>query len=871
MKTLRRGILFLLGAGGLFVVGFGLFSYWRSGGPPVTAAVTLDWHSGIEKPAILFVHGLGGDAYATWQSPDGSFMELMARDKAFADYAIASLRYPTNIFGKTPTISQLASKLAQSLDKKFSGNRIVIIGHSLGGIIARQALVESKLQERQHQSVTLITLGTPFDGSDLPNLAAGLAAFKVTSKQMNALGANSEMLEVYEKSWKALLGRCGSQIREFAASEGLATNGVQVVSRRSATKDIPPEHVFHSAEDNHLSIAKPASLDTPIGRAVKQWTLDAFRKHEYQAGTSTIAKDLEIPPDGALIVHPGAKLEFKNGARLIAKGRIEAKGTDSQPIIFDFDQTSRDAGAIVLRGVDVSQSQFTHCRFQHGNGVGVNRPRPGRHSNATRKELYSEKETPLTSSADRTGGAVLLVGASNVIFTKCEFEDNQAYQGGALALLGSERIQINNCRFSRNRSTYGGGAIFAQASDLYITAGSGFESNQSGDVTAPEGTPERDACGGAVYLGFGARADMRDTRFTNNVASNAGGAIYIYDTHPAAWQGGGTNQLSNLKFVQNRSHRADGGAVRSDGMTSTHLIDPVFEDNTSGMDTPAGGVALRVASKGTFQVTNPQWRRYGQPYAEQYRLGGADVPARGRLVLREPMGNTQSYKTMDQRLIDTVVIHAMSAALWTDPEFRARYADGVHAVEARPEIGAVINDPAALRFDWRLCKAILELSGKSAHYLISRDGKIHQLVDDKDIAFHATAMSMPEGDDRSNVDDFSVGVALIGLGADDPALAVPAPTPAFTAEQYDALDDLLLQLAREHNLAPKNIVAEAVPRTERMASLAGLAASAANGAHAGSFDWQRINERLARHLRDPARIAIERSSDHSAATRARGL
>jgi predicted outer membrane repeat protein len=871
VKRVIRGILFLLGGGFVFVVGYGLYSY-LSGSPPVAAPVTVHWHTGTEKPAILFLHGLGGDVYETWQNADSSFMKLMARDKAFADYAIASVQYPTNVFGDTPTIAQLAKKLASYLDEELPDNRqIVIIAHSLGGIIARQALVESDLQGRQHQSVTLITLGTPFDGSDLPNLTAGLAALKVTSKQMDALGASSEMLQVYESNWTGLLRRCGSQIREFAASEGQPTNGVQVVSRHSATKNIRSEQTFHSAEDNHLTIAKPTSLDSPIGRAVREWTLDAFRKREYQAGTWTISKDLEIPPEGSLTLHPGAKLDFRKGARLIAKGRIEAKGTEAEPIIFDFDQTSGAAGAIVLRGVDASQSQFTYCRFQHGNGVGVDRPRPGRHSNAARQELYSEKETLLTTSAKRAGGAVLLVGTSNVIFTKCHFEDNEAYQGGALALLGSERIQINNCRFIRNRSTYGGGAIFAQASDLYITAGSAFEWNQSGDITAPEGAPERDACGGAVYLGFGARADMRDIRFANNVTSNAGGAIYIYDTHPAAWQGGGTNQLLNLKFVQNRSHRAEGGAVRSDGMTSTHLIDPVFEDNTSGLDTPAGGVALRVASKGTFQVTNPQWRRNGQPYAEQYRLAAADVPAPGRMVVREPMRNKQAYKAMDQRLIDTVVIHAMSAGLWSDPEFRARYPDEVRTIEAQPEMHALINDPAAWRSDWRLCKAILELEGRSVHYLIARDGKIHQLVEDKDIAFHATAVSMPEGDDRSNVDDFSLGVALMGFGPDDSDLTASASAPAFTAEQYDALDDLLLQLAREHGLAPKNIVTETVPRAERMASLPSLVPSVAGGAQAGLFDWRRINERLIRHLRDPARIAIERTSDASAASRTRGL
>ena len=878
MKKPLRTALFVVLAAIVGVVAVGVYSVVSGKSPPVAAPVTLEWHTATEKPVILFVHGLGGDAYGTWRSSESSFMELMARDKEFADYAIASIRYPTNIVGRTPKISQLATKLAKCLDEKFSNNRqLVIIGHSLGGIIARQALAESELPRRQYQSVTLITLGTPFDGSDLPNFAAALGALKLTSSQMEALGASNEVLDLCANNWGALLRSCRSQIRQFAASEGKPLKGFEVVSRDSATKNIPAEDTFHSATDDHLSIAKPVSLDTPIGRVVRKWTLDAFRKREYQAGTATIVKDLEVPPDGVLIVHPGAKLEFRSGARLIAKGRVEAKGTASAPIIFDFDQTSSGEGAMILRGVDVAQSQFTHCRFQYGNGVGVNRPNPGRHSNATRKELYSEKETLLTTSGNRAGGAVVLISATNVIFTKCDFGDNEAHQGGALALLGSDRIQINNCQFTRNRSAFGGGAIFAQASDFYITADSVFDSNQSGEVAAPTGVEGLDrarlsaACGGAVYLGFGARADIRDSRFSNNVASNAGGAIYIYDTHPAAWPAAAANQLSNLKFVQNRSNRADGGAMRLDGMTNTHLVDPLFEDNYSGADVPAAGVALSVTSKTGFQLSNPTWLRHGQRYKEDYQLASAEAPSPGRRIRRDLIRNQETYKVMDQRLIDTVVIHSMSAELWRAPEFRARHADKVRTVEAQPEIGGVLKDPAASRFDWRLGKAILELSGRSAHYLISRDGKIHQLVEDKDIAFHAATMSMPEGDDRSNVDDFSLGVVLMGARTDDTDLPVSASTPAFTMEQYEALDDLLLQLAREHGLSPKNIVAEAVPRTERMASLAFLAASAATGADAGSLDWHRINDRLTKHLGDPARIAIERTGDALAATRTRGL
>src|SRR3990167_6933791 len=46
----------------------------------------------------------------------------------------------------------------------------------------------------------------------------------------------------------------------------------------------------------------------------------------------------------------------------------------------------------------------------------------------------------------------------------------------------------------------------------------------------------------------------------------------------------------------------------------------------------------------------------------------------------------------------------------------------------------------------------------SAHYLIGKDGKIYQLVDDEDIAWHA-GISYWRG--KENVNTFSVGIELV--------------------------------------------------------------------------------------------------------------
>jgi hypothetical protein len=854
-KLVRFSLRFLLSLV-LGVLVIGVISYCSSRVPVVTVApITLEWHTGSDKPVILFVHGLGGEAYETWNQADSSFMQLMARDPAFADYAIVSVQYPSSFFWRRPSIQQLAKKFGQCLKDRFpKSSHIVIIAHSLGGIIARQGLVLSELPKRPHQFVTLITLASPFEGSELSNFTAGLAAAGISSRQLSGLGVDSELLDVFESNWTTFLQTCGPQIRQFAASEGKSIGGLLVVKQSSATKGVAPEFTFSSAQDTHLTIAKPASLETPIGGKVREWVLLSLKVREFGPGEHIITQDLEIPAGQILRLQPGATFSFQNGARILAKGRIEAKGTSENPINFKFDNAKDAESGLLLRGVDAAESQFVFCNFRGGKGIGVKTPNPVRQATIRGKELYAEKEFVVTSVGKRHGGAVLLVGATTINFTNCTFTENQAHIGGAMALFGCDHVQINHCVYKDNKSTFGGGAIFAQGSEVYITGKSEFERNKTGETPLAKGS----ACGGALYLGFGARCDVRDATFVDNEASNAGGALYIFNTHPASWQINTANQMSNLRFVKNRSYRPEGWAVRIDGETKTTFVDALFEDNSSGSDSAAAGLALKDESRlnGQVEVINSTWRRNGIVFSENYRArpaGGSKEE--GRKLVAAPIENPRTFKSADQRIIDTIVIHSISASHWTDPEFRARFADELKVFESSAEIQGVLANPSEFKFDWRLCREVLELNNRSAHYLIDRSGLIRQLIADKNIAFHAGKSAMPEGDDRHDVDDFSLGIQLVGSDPQTDEVSGEEPS-GFTPAQYGALDDLLLELSRKHHIAPKNIVTYGAI-SERLSMPNPVAAANASASSPRLFDLPAILARLERNLSEEKKVVVQ--------------
>lgn len=71
--------------------------------------------------------------------------------------------------------------------------------------------------------------------------------------------------------------------------------------------------------------------------------------------------------------------------------------------------------------------------------------------------------------------------------------------------------------------------------------------------------------------------------------------------------------------------------------------------------------------------------------------------------------------------------------------------------------------------------------GVAPHFLIDRKGRIYQLVDEENIAYHAGVSEMKDG--RKNVNDFSLGVEI--LNAED---------DTYTDAQYGAVRSLVVYL-----------------------------------------------------------------------------
>jgi len=106
----------------------------------------------------------------------------------------------------------------------------------------------------------------------------------------------------------------------------------------------------------------------------------------------------------------------------------------------------------------------------------------------------------------------------------------------------------------------------------------------------------------------------------------------------------------------------------------------------------------------------------------------------------------------------------------------------IHAISA---INVYPQEP----FSVEKCMEILSDNGVSSHYIIDRSGKIYFLVPEEKKAWHAGVSQMPPPDNRKNVNDFSIGIELIGN-----------EEVSFEEEQYSALNFLLSDIKKRYDI-----------------------------------------------------------------------
>ncbi|KAK4223574.1 hypothetical protein QBC38DRAFT_45736 [Podospora fimiseda] len=242
---------------------------------------------------IIFVHGLGGGSRKTWSfSPDPQHFwpqAWLSRDDGFSDVRLHTFGYKADWDERKESILDidgfgkiLLAALLNDPSIRRSDTRIILIGHSMGGCVAKKAFILAKqdpaastLSRRFH---SMFFLGTPHRGSDMASLLAGImsATFGTWGKKafVADLAPHSTALESINDSFRHV----APALLLWSFHETLPVRQIigsrLVVDQYSATLQYPKEQIVPLNAD-HRHVCKFSTPSDPNYQILRNALLTA--------------------------------------------------------------------------------------------------------------------------------------------------------------------------------------------------------------------------------------------------------------------------------------------------------------------------------------------------------------------------------------------------------------------------------------------------------------------------------------------------------------------------------------------------------------------------------------------------------------------
>ncbi|MBO0768810.1 MAG: hypothetical protein J2O48_09025 [Solirubrobacterales bacterium] len=230
----------------------------------------------------VFVHGLceTEDAWFLWRNRWPGASVYGDRLHVALDWTPVYVRYNTGlpIEENGRQLASLVSELVASAPREVTD--VALIGHSMGGLVAREALLAGRRSDWAERVRHLVTLGTPHRGAPLEQAAEAAARVLSWVPETRPL---AEALGVRSAGIKDLRHgpgeRCEQEIDHYFFSAGLGSGlepilGDLLVPRRSAWDQARGEdlgfgsdHYRHLGDANHFDLlGHPA-----IGQQLVSW------------------------------------------------------------------------------------------------------------------------------------------------------------------------------------------------------------------------------------------------------------------------------------------------------------------------------------------------------------------------------------------------------------------------------------------------------------------------------------------------------------------------------------------------------------------------------------------------------------------------
>ncbi len=236
-----------------------------------------------EQTLLLFVHGLGARGEDTW----GEFAEMLRREESFAQkHEFAFFSYPTMLWRwffspKVPSIQVLAAGLRSQIDNRYTSFKdIVLVCHSLGGLVAKAYLRQEIMAKRPLRVSAIFLLAVPNDGADLARVGNMLSW---SHPQLRQLCRDSEFVQTLNDNWYAM------NIDQHVSTKYVIAAQDSVVHRTSAQGRWGNENVETALHKDHKSIVRPAGADDDVVLFLKRFLKEVSAKRA--TGTGSVVQN----------------------------------------------------------------------------------------------------------------------------------------------------------------------------------------------------------------------------------------------------------------------------------------------------------------------------------------------------------------------------------------------------------------------------------------------------------------------------------------------------------------------------------------------------------------------------------------------------
>lgn len=264
---------------------------------------------------VVFIHGLGGDSRKTWMYNPKDHTSLwpgwIGKD---GDCNVWIASYGAAISGWDQHAMHLAEQgmafmSALLYEPGLIQRPLVLVGHSLGGLVIKSGLVQAKTYDDPRFNPVLdaiagvVFVGTPHQGSSVATAAAAVKGLLRTNEQVVNMTSDDAYLKMLNGQFRALQAILRFHVSVFYETQGVFVGRrilgmsigprILIVDRNSSDPHIPTV-VPTPIDGDHIQIAKPANREAPIHKAMLSILRDLVK-----TGGTLVASDAtaEAPLD----------------------------------------------------------------------------------------------------------------------------------------------------------------------------------------------------------------------------------------------------------------------------------------------------------------------------------------------------------------------------------------------------------------------------------------------------------------------------------------------------------------------------------------------------------------------------------------------